>query len=181
MASRRVLVGVILLIVGLLIFAAEAALPQTASQQIPAGAGWTLTPTTIGDASVTISWSGGTTATNVTLFDCGSSCPGSLTGLAKTATGSGASGSLGASLTPGNQYLFVETNGTATLSASYSVSGLTILAVIGLVIAVVGTLLVILPTKPEEPAPAMDAAPVDQGGYADDPSAGNPPSGQGYQ
>jgi len=144
------MIGIVLLVIGILLFAVAAVLPQTGSQTIPAGAGWELTPTAIGGEALTLSWSNGGSGTNVTLYDCGSTCPATIgSGLSSVATGHGGSGSLSVSVDSGHQYLFVETAGTATLSASYSAVGLTVLGVIGIVVAALGTVIVLLPPKRE--------------------------------
>jgi uncharacterized membrane protein len=171
-ASRLPLIGLILVILGILLFAVAVSIPTTASEQVPYSDGWTISATTIGDATGTLSWSGGSSGTNVTLYDCGSSCASvsNPSTLSKTAVGYGSSGTIGVTLVPGTQYLFLETNGSATLSESYSISGLNVLSIIGIVVTLVGTILVLIPSR-QPPAPAEPAAaPAD---YSNDQYSGN--------
>ncbi len=169
MASRRVIVGIVLVIVGLLVFAVSLFVGGSASQNVPeesTGAAWQLTPNFIGSGTVTITWSGATSNTTVTMWDCGTGGCGSLTSftqLSQVANGSGSSGSFSATISAGHTYLVGQSGDPSDVSISYNILALGTLGIVGIVIEVVGVILVILPVRPppepemastEEPAPA---------------------------
>jgi hypothetical protein len=157
--------GIVLLIIGILAIGVGYAVETTpVNQQITGASALTLQPQTVGNAQVSISWSGGSTGTDLYLVSSTPDC--FTTPTSSVAHGSGASGSLSASLSPGTTYyLFINGCPTGTtLSISYTPSGLTYLMLIGVVIIALGAILAVLGARlqprpkyvapPEEPAPA---------------------------
>jgi hypothetical protein len=135
---------------------------------------------TLGSASISVSWSGGGAHTQVYLAPCATSAcnsPGALLQL-----GAGASGSFSSSLADGTYLLWENTTGTTSgsVSGSYTVSGLTLLLVLGFALLAVGALLLVVgfikKSKPkavyegEEEEQKFKIGPMDRGaGPGDDP------------
>src|ERR1700691_3508212 len=118
MAPLRRILGVIVVVIGIVVlclgFTSLFAQSVTA---YPTGgtAVATVMPTILGGGSLDVSWSGAGAGTVVTLYDCGSVCPGTqaqIDALHQAGSGSGGSGSFTASVTGGTTYALVE-NGTS--------------------------------------------------------------------
>ncbi|MCI4363574.1 MAG: hypothetical protein L3K13_04640 [Thermoplasmata archaeon] len=131
---------------------------------------------TLGSASISVSWSGGGAHTQVYLAPCANSAcnsPGTLLQL-----GAGASGSFSSSVASGTYLLWENTTGTTSgsLSGSYTVSGITLLLVLGFALLAVGALLLVVgfikKTKPravyedEESEQKFKIGPMDRGAGA---------------
>lgn len=166
MVSRRVIIGLVLMVVGILIFAVGIFVTGSGSENVPpvsSGVVWELSPSFVGSGTVTISWSGGTSNTTVSLYDCGTGGCGtfsSVSGFTQVANGTGASGSFQASLTDGHTYFVDQKGSSNTISVSYSILALGYLSVIGIVLEAVGLILVVLPSR-APPAPMEEAAPME--------------------
>ncbi len=175
MASKRVIVGIVLVIVGILIFAVGVFAASSGSQSVPdqsTGTAWQLSPNFIGSGAITIKWSGGTTNTTVTLYSCGSSCSGftSFSSLSQVANATGSSGSFSVTINDGTQYLLAQ-SGNSALTLNYSILSLGYLSVIGIVIEAVGVILVILPVKPAAAEPEYAAPETTEEAPAEEPAA----------
>jgi uncharacterized membrane protein len=163
--------GIVLLILGLLLVLIGVVVQNTAtSVAIPAGSADQLSPSSIGGSSFSATWSGATATTTVYLVSGTPSCT-SPQGV--VAQGTGASGSLSASLSSGSTYqLYACSAGLAVgLNVSWTATGLSILMVIGIVLALVGVVVAALGMmgKPKD-------APADMGSEtpADEPPADPP-------
>ncbi|MCI4346384.1 MAG: hypothetical protein L3K07_06485 [Thermoplasmata archaeon] len=96
---------------------------------------------TIGAATISIAWTGGSANTQVTLSTCSSSgcnLPGP-----PTAVGRGSSGSFTATVSPGT-YLLWENFTTSGVSGSYTVSGITVLLVLGFALLAPGAIFIVV-------------------------------------
>lgn len=161
------IIGIVVTVIGAILLAAAAlGLQGYNSVQptpIPGAPGFLqLSISTIGNAQLAISWTGGTNATQVQIFSCPSACQ--LTG-APLASGNGASGTLSVSVPPG-VYAVTQPSGSGTvgqaLSGQYEVSGITFLLLIGIVLLAVGVLLWVrgaLAKGKEKPASEAEAEP----------------------
>ena len=136
--------GIVLLIIGILAIGVGYAVETTqVNQTISGDSALTLQPQTIGNAQVSISWSGGTTDTQLYLVSSTPNCFSTPT--SSVAHGSGASGSFSASLSPGTTYyLFINGCSGPSLSVSYTPSGFTYLMLIGAVILALGAVIAAL-------------------------------------
>jgi hypothetical protein len=136
-----VVTGVILLIIGVVAVVYSTlpqpiVIPQTGSAAV-------FTVNSIGGATLSVSWSGGASYTNVSVVECGSSDCSSLSG-GPLGTASGSSGTLNVPVQGGHTYA-VEATGVATnLSGSLRVTGLTPLLLAGAITLVVGVILLVL-------------------------------------
>ena len=153
---RRGLVigGVVLLLIGLLMIGASYALNSAGTTQaVPAGSAWSLTPSTIGSSSVTVTWSGAGSGATVYLVSGSVACTGA-TGI--VAQGSGDSGSFTATLTPGTTYSLYACTGASPSAATfkYSAMGITYLILIGIILAIIGIILLAMGMRGGKPAPA---------------------------
>ncbi|MHB8351252.1 MAG: hypothetical protein ACYDFT_00930 [Thermoplasmata archaeon] len=135
--------GIVVLVIGILLlvlsFAVQAS-PQSTSMPVYPNY-LSLTPTTIGSASVTVSWSAASAGTTVYLTFGTPTCanPSSVVGQCR-----GASGSFSASLSPGNTYALYACSDAAGGSLSTTTSGFSILGIIGIVVAVVGAIVAVV-------------------------------------
>ena len=155
--------GWVLLFVGFALIAASFAVNSSVTQNVPAGSAWSLTPKTIGSASVTITWTGAPPGAAVYLVTgtpvCGN--PGGV-----VATGSGISGTITATLNPGTTYLLYACSGASYASASftYTASGFSYLNLGAGAALVLGAALMVLglraAPKPAAARPAPRAAPA---------------------
>jgi hypothetical protein len=127
----------------------------------------TVTPTIWGSGSLSVSWNGGGAGTVVTLYNCGSACPitpSALTALPVAGHGSGGSGSFSASVAGGTTYGMVE-NGTAnSLVTTTQQVGFTSIDLIGIIIAVVGVILIVFPSRRRATAGEDEAATEEMAG-----------------
>jgi hypothetical protein len=134
----------------------------TASETVRAGEVWHISNSEWTPVTATVSWSGGTSATQVYLTSGPTTCTNPPDQVGR---GVGASGSFASTLKPGVNYaLFACTGGipeNATIRYSTSL-GLTTGAVAGLVIVGVGATLMVLGRRPE---------PEDDGTWAPGPAA----------
>ncbi|HEV2317457.1 MAG TPA: hypothetical protein VGV89_07785 [Thermoplasmata archaeon] len=189
-------VGVLLVIVGVILLGlGYYAISATQSTSVQAGSA--LEPPTasfVGGVTVSISWSGGSSSTQVFLTSSNGVCPGNP---GSTAHGSGASGSFTASLASGTTYYLYAcsssnpaTSVPETISVTYSDSGLSYLMLIGIIVAVLGAVVAILGLRmkpavkaaespedvtPPEEAPYEMPAPITSSGPTPQPTAGRPP------
>jgi uncharacterized membrane protein len=159
--GRRLLIGgLVVAILGIALVAGGFALEQSAtSQNIPAQDFLTLTPSSLGSSSLSLSWSGASNGTTVYLTSGSVACPAA----GALASGTGASGKLTATLSSGTSYSIFACTGS-TLSAvdvSYTGVGLSPLVVIGIVLLVVGIVLVVLSRRSRKPPPAEPPTPTD--------------------
>ena len=153
-----VIVGIVLLVIGLLLIAgAYVVQSMGTTQSVPAGSAWELSPSTIGAASVSISWSGAGSGGSVYLTSGTPACssPGGV-----VAQGSGDSGSFTATLSPGTTYSLYACSGGSFASASftYTATGLSVLLILGIVLFLVGAVVTLLGMRARsrmtEPEPA---------------------------
>ncbi|HEV2449822.1 MAG TPA: hypothetical protein VGU43_05380 [Thermoplasmata archaeon] len=152
--------GIVLAIVGILALGGGYAIQQTATTtSVPAGSALSLSPTAIGSTPVTITWSGGSAGTIVYLTTASPSCPPAN----NVTSGSGASGTLKATLSSGTTYSVYACGGSGAISISYTTSGFTILMVIGVVLLILGIVLAVVGrrAKPKvKKEPASSAVPT---------------------
>jgi hypothetical protein len=157
--------GVVVLVLGLLIFVGDYAyISQPSTVTVGGGSVDELTPSGVGATQLSVSWSGGSSNTEVYLTTSTPSCPNSGSNVA---TGSGASGSFSASLASGSTYgLYFCTGGAVSSSSSISVTttatGFTWFMVIGIAIAVIGAIIAVLGYRAEPKArPVEEEAPAE--------------------
>ena len=155
-------VGLVVLIVGL----GLALLPflATTTESVPAGSVLTISPNYLGSGTVTVSWSGAPSGTDVRLFSCtNAQCtPGN-----DIASGQGGSGSFSANLVGGTMY-GIATSGTggAAVALTLKAVGLTPLVLVGIVLLVIGAALAGLSfrRRREASAPVAGSAPAETAG-----------------
>ncbi len=150
------IVGVVLVVLGVLLLGVSYVLGG-ASQSVTLTQGSVLeiTASGVGSSTLTLSWSGGTASTQLELTTCSNSAC-SVVSSSALATGTGASGSLSASISPGTQYAVVLNSGPP-LSLDYTASGITYGMVIGIVLVVLGVVVALLGAR----AKARTARPVE--------------------
>ena len=145
-----VITGVVLLVLGVATAGYSIAAPHTATIYLyPTDTNpfpQVLTPSTL-----TLSWSGGSSSTSVELFECPTSACDRIASV--LVNQSGASGSFTATLQPGQTYALTAF-GSTSVSASFTVSGLTVLVLVGLVLAIVGVVVMVLGWTRKRRAPA---------------------------
>lgn len=134
--------GITLVVVGLLLLGGDYALQlEPTSAYVPAGQGLKLNPAVVGSVGVSLGWSGGTSGTTVYLILGSSafSCPPS----SSLTSGTGASGTLTATLHSGTLYtLFACTAGSVSaITVTYTSNGFTYIMAVGAALAVVGAVL----------------------------------------
>ncbi|HEV2449886.1 MAG TPA: hypothetical protein VGU43_05720 [Thermoplasmata archaeon] len=98
----------------------------------------TISINTIGSGSLSVSWSGGSTNTQVYLAQCTN---GPCSTYSALATGHGSSGSISSSISSGSYRLW-ENFTTNGVSGTYTVSGITLLEVIGFLVIAIGAVLI---------------------------------------
>jgi hypothetical protein len=155
--------GIVLLLIGVaLIGVGYYVNSASTSQTVPAGSVLSLTPSTIGSDSLSVSWSNAPTNTTVYLTTGTPVCATTPGGV--VTSGTGTSGSFTASLSSGTTYnLYACSNGNgATADITYSATGFTYLMLIGIILAVVGALLMVLGLrgKPKAAPPPAVAPPM---------------------
>jgi hypothetical protein len=139
MRKGLVVVGVVLLIVGIL--AAGLTFQQTTQETIPSAPNaLTVTLGTVVAGTMTVTWSGGVAGETFDVFECASSTC-SDTG-SPLATGHGDSGSLSFSVSSGTTYAF-QVSGQA-VSASVQINGFAILTIVGIILAAIGSFLLVI-------------------------------------
>ncbi|MCI4334831.1 MAG: hypothetical protein L3K04_04315 [Thermoplasmata archaeon] len=157
--------GVLLALGILLVLLAVLVQGMATSQAIPAGAAYQLSPpsTTIGSVHFSASWSGAAAGTVVYLVTGTPTCS-SPTGV--VANGSGTSGTISATLSSGTTYnLYACSDGTFTdVTVSWTATGISLLMIIGIVLAVIGVLLLVVgirarPKAARLPPTAAEVAP----------------------
>ncbi|MCI4367690.1 MAG: hypothetical protein L3K08_08060 [Thermoplasmata archaeon] len=153
MVPLRRILGVLVVVLGIVILGiGYTSLFSQSVTAYPLNSGRvaTITPTIWGSGSLSVSWNGGGAGTVVTLYNCGSACPitpSALTALPKAGSGTGGSGSFSATVSGGTTYGMVE-NGTANnLVTTTQQVGFTSLGLIGIIIAIVGVVLIVLPSR----------------------------------
>jgi hypothetical protein len=151
MADRRLLIGLILFVLGALLFVGSLFLGGSTSGNLPpasSGAYLEIQPTTYGGGTATVSWSGGDANTTVTIYSCPSAgCPALVTTsqLTRVGSGGGSSGSFSVAVSSGTTYLVGQTGTPGDISVTAAGFGLTLLGILGLVLAVVGTIITVVP------------------------------------
>jgi uncharacterized membrane protein len=153
--------GIVLIILGIILVGLSVAVQESpTSVAIPAGSADVLSPpsTSLGSASFSVSWTGAAGGTEVYLVTGTPSCSGTPGGL--VASGSGSSGSFTATLQSGTSYELYGCDGGSPegLSVSWTATGLSLLLIIGIVVAVLGVLLLVLGTRIGKRAAAQEAA-----------------------
>lgn len=137
--------GVVLVVVGLLLVVAGYELNAAGTTTTaPGGSAIEISPKTIGDTTLSVSWTGVPASGTVYLISGSPTCASTPSGI--IAQASGDSGSLSGTLSPGTTYSLYACNGGngATATFTYSASGLSILMVVGIVLAIVGLVLLAL-------------------------------------
>lgn len=146
--------GVAVAVIGAILLVAALAGVEGAnvsqSTTIPQWANYeTITINTIGSGSLSVTWSGGSSNTQVYLAQCTN---GPCSTYSALATGHGSSGSISSSISSGSYRLW-ENFTTNGVSGTYTVSGITLLEVIGLLVLAIGAVLiavgVVLKAKPK--------------------------------
>jgi predicted RNA-binding Zn-ribbon protein involved in translation (DUF1610 family) len=160
MRKGILILGVILVVVGALIALAGFYVNQAPQNaQIESTYELVLTPNSIGSETVSITWSGGAAGTVVYLVQSATqpTCPAS--GETIIAQGTGVSGSLSATLSPGTNYGLYACNGPsgAAIAVTWSVVGLSWGILIGIIVAVVGILVAVVGMRAKSRAPAVVA------------------------
>lgn len=162
MRKGLVIVGAVLLIIGVL--AAGLTFQQTSSVTVPAAPdAVSATLNTVIDGTMTVSWSGGTANTTFNVYNCpGGNCQNAGKPFA---VGHGATGSLSFSIASGGTYGFSVAN-SAAVSANVQTDGFVILTIIGIVLAALGSFLLVIgivakPRVRASPAEVAPAAPAD--------------------
>lgn len=155
------ILGVLLVGLGFLVPGASGS-PQTQTLA-PYPTDLCITPSGIGSSTLTVSWTGGSANSQVVLTpatdaSCQTVSQGAL------AKGTGPSGSLSASVSPGTAYAVYVQGASTPVTVTYSMSGITYLMLIGIALLVVGIVVAILGARarprtvemaaaePEEPA-----------------------------
>ena len=135
MRKGLLVVGIVLLIIGAALLGLG--LSSSISSTVPAGSCLDLTPSSIGSDPVTVSWSGASSTSTVTLSstsDCSSSTV--------IASGTGASGSFTATLTSGTTYGITSSSGSPSITVANH--GLSLGELLGIVLLIIGILLAIV-------------------------------------
>jgi len=131
--------GIVLIILGLVLVLVGVVVQNTAtSVGIPAGSADQLSPSSIGGSSFSGTWTGASASTTVYLITGAPTCSSTPQGI--VAQGTGAGGTISASLSSGSTYqLYACSAGSGVaLNVSWTATGLSILMVIGIVLALVG-------------------------------------------
>lgn len=145
MRKGRFIAGVVLLLIGIgLVGLSLAVNASTSSQTVPAGSAWVITPTSSSAVTADISWTANNASTQTYLVTGTAVCS-DPTGV--VASGSGASGSFSATLSPGGHYSLYACSGASYETAQFSMTisgGISLGEIIGAVLLVLGGLLVFL-------------------------------------
>lgn len=160
-------VGVVVLIIGIALAAGSVYLNQVATtNNLSAGQYLSLTPSSIGSTTIYLNWNSAVAGATVYIATATPNC-GAQTGV--VTSGTGASGSLSAALTSGTTYyVFACASGSLTaVNTSYTSFGISILLLVGIIIAVIGVIILVLsfrkkaaPMPATMPAPTMSAPPA---------------------
>ncbi|HUI38356.1 MAG TPA: hypothetical protein VLY85_01865 [Thermoplasmata archaeon] len=145
MRRQWIFAGLAVIAVGFVLVVAGALVQSVSTSiSIPANSAERLTPSTIGGVSFSASWSGANASTTVYLITGAPTCVESPQGV--VTYGTGASGTITATLNSGTSYQLFACNGNQSepLSASYTSQGITVLMVLGIVVAIAGIVLAIL-------------------------------------
>jgi hypothetical protein len=160
MPSVRRVLGLVVLILGVVVVAVSFSGFNDTNATIPAQATNSeaeYPPNILSSGTFTVSWSGAPSATSVSIYSCPdatcSNGPYLITQLSLLSQGSGGSGSLSATVQPGHDYVLIENGSADGLVVTETQTGLTWLGVIGLVLAILGVVLVALPTREVEKKP----------------------------
>jgi ribosomal protein L40E len=166
---RRIL-GIVVIVLGIAVLgigftsltAPTAVAPELTSHSLSYG---TVTPSIYGGGSVMISWSGAASGTVVTLYSCPSNPSCSLSTLNvsqldQIGSATGGSASFSASVNGGTTYVLLETGTAGGVSTTAQVTGITLSTILGIIIAVIGVVLVVLPVR--QPATTEEAAPAEE-------------------
>ncbi|MCI4351621.1 MAG: hypothetical protein L3K15_08955, partial [Thermoplasmata archaeon] len=142
---------------------------------IPASGGFVpVTTNALAGGTLSVSWSGAPSSTTVAVYHCGSTCvftsQTACAGMPCTAqggpaaTGHGGSGSLSLSVANGASYAILAQGTNAPLSASTTVTGLTLVMLLGIILAVLGVVLLVL----SRGGPARSPAPMGTAGASEE-------------
>jgi hypothetical protein len=152
MRAGPLVAGVIALLFGVLLIAVTF---LSSSVTVPASGGFVpVTPHTLVGGSLSVAWSGAPSSTTIAVYHCGSVCAfTSQTGCSgmpctaaggPAATGQGSSGSLSVSVTSGSSYAILAQGTAQPVSATTTVTGLTLLMLLGVILALLGIVLLVL-------------------------------------
>lgn len=172
MAKVRRIVGIAVLVVGVILIALAFTVLNHFSETIPASSSQSsptlaIVPQVVGSGTLTIGWSGATSDSTINVYPCSDSTCASFSSTTAVASGTGSSGSLSFSATGYSGYGVVSTS-TAPVTVNVSVVGISIAALIGIILAVIGLVLAVLPSKARASAPAGDVAAEEEAGPVDD-------------
>lgn len=164
MASLRRILGLVVLVLGVLVVALPYAGVNAMAETVPSvssGSVAEVSPAIYGGGTLTVSWSGAPSSTEVTLYSCpGDPSCSSITSssqLQAIASATGSSGSISSSVSGGQTYVLTESGTSGSLSVTATVYGFGLVGVLGAVIAVIGVVLVVLPVRRPAAAPAAEA------------------------
>jgi hypothetical protein len=162
--------GVIALLFGVLLIALTF---LSSSLTIPASGSFVpVTPHTLAGGNLNVAWSGAPSSTTIAVYHCGAVCAfTSQTGCGgmpctaaggPAVTGQGSSGSLSLSVTSGSSYAILAQGTSQPVSATTTLTGLSIIMLLGVILAVLGIVLLVLArgggTKGPAPIGAADDA-----------------------
>jgi hypothetical protein len=155
MRKGLLVVGIVLLVIGAALLGWGFA-SSSQTYNVVVGEGLQPNANTIGSDPVTISWSGGTSSTAVTLYGPGAAC----SGTSIIAGGTGASGSFTATIPSGAADCIVVSGSSASVTVANH--GFGVLELIGAIILILGLLLAVLGVIRKPKVRAAAAAPVPQ-------------------
>lgn len=151
--------SVIVLIIGIGLVALSVYAGEVPTKNdIPAGQDLALLPSGVGPVYLSLSWSNAAAGSTIYVTSDAASCV-NPTGI--VASGTGASGSLSATLNSGSTYHLYACSGASSTSVTltYTYFGFSILFIIGIVLAVIGIVLMIVSLRKRAKAmPAMPPA-----------------------
>jgi uncharacterized membrane protein len=154
-------VGIVLLLIGAAV--AGYANFRTAPETLTDTGVLEVTPFLIGSGTLTVSWSGASSSTTVSVYDCSNNACAGASPPPTLASATGASGSIAVSVSSGKTYGIAESGDANGVSANLGISGLSGLVLGGIILVIIGVLLVALSfrAKRARAAPvSMAAAPA---------------------
>jgi hypothetical protein len=162
MRKGILIVGIALLVLGLIAIALPFATETQSVALQPGSAGEAYSPTSlVTSGTLTVSWSGASSTTTVSVYACTSSSCATHTSSSPVASGTGSSGSFSLSVSPGTTYEITQ-SGTTEFLVSLQTTGIAYAEVVGIALVVVGGVVAFLgyraaprarPAPPPEPSP----------------------------
>ena len=148
-----IVLGILIIVLALVAGTISTTIPVQAAGQL------TFSPNMIGSGTVTLSWSGASSAFRLQVYQCtDSSCTHWQS--APLANGAGSSGSVSFGANGGDYYVVVAQGNANAIPASLLVSGLTLLVLVGIILAIVGGVVGFLGFRMKpKPRPVAAAAP----------------------